>query len=81
MAHFIGYTKGNRGEASRLGTKESGLSSEARGWNVGGSVQTYYDKERDCDIVVFYVNSGSNCDNSPRCIGSYIYKNNEYIKL
>ena len=36
MAQFRGTTQGTSGEASRLGTKNSGLVSEAAGW--GGKI-------------------------------------------
>lgn len=32
MAHFRGTIKGQRGEASRLGSKKSGLTVEAASW-------------------------------------------------
>jgi hypothetical protein len=33
MAHFYGITKGSRGEASRLGSKVSGLEVQAASWS------------------------------------------------
>jgi len=60
MAHFIGYVKGNRGEASRLGSKSSGMDATARGWNIGGSVWVGYDEERGEDFVDLQIDSGSN---------------------
>ena len=44
MAHFIGTVRGFRGEASRLGSKESGLVTVAASWQ--GAVRTYL-YERD----------------------------------
>jgi hypothetical protein len=35
MAHFIGYLRGTRGEASRLGGKENGIQSRVQGWKSG----------------------------------------------
>lgn len=32
MAHFRGTIQGNRGQASRLGSKDSGLRVEAQSW-------------------------------------------------
>ena len=60
MGHFIGYIKGNRGDASRIGTKKSGIDATARGWNIGGSVYCFFDKERGIDIVRFMLDGGSN---------------------
>ena len=35
MAQFIGTVQGDRGEASRLGNKKSGLTTEYNSWNYG----------------------------------------------
>jgi hypothetical protein len=32
MAHFYGTLKGNRGEATRMGSRESGVTTYAAGW-------------------------------------------------
>ncbi len=37
MAHFYGTLSGNRGEATRCGTKKSGLVTYAAGW--GGAIR------------------------------------------
>ncbi len=39
MAHFYGVLKGSRGEATRCGTKNSGLETVAASWQ--GAVRTY----------------------------------------
>ena len=44
MARFYGSLCGSRGEASRLGTKSSGLRTVAASWNGAVEVQLY---ERD----------------------------------
>lgn len=51
MAHFIGYTKGHKGEASRLGTKESGMSVTAASWQGAVDVWLYHDKDTGRDMV------------------------------
>ncbi len=60
MGHFIGYLKGNRGEASRLGSKDSGMSAIARGWNIGAQVWVGYDEEKGLDFVDVTIDGGSN---------------------
>jgi hypothetical protein len=50
MAHFYGTIQGARGEASRLGTKSSGLHVVAASWQGAVDVQLY---ERDgMDYVI-----------------------------
>lgn len=53
MAHFYGTVQGHRGEASRLGTRRSGLRATASGWNIGGQLDMEHvaDKDRVCLLV------------------------------
>lgn len=46
MAHFYGTIQGARGEASRLGSKTSGLDVKAASWAGAVSVRLYRN-ERD----------------------------------
>ena len=54
MAHFYGITQRNRGEASRTGSKASGVSSEAKGWDLGGKVAMSYNPTLDTDVLTIY---------------------------
>lgn len=46
MAQFRGTITGNRGEASRLGSKESGMRTETNGWTGGVTVRAaHYDAD------------------------------------
>lgn len=38
MAHFIGYLRGTRGEASRLGGKDHGIQTRVQGWKSGAKI-------------------------------------------
>jgi hypothetical protein len=60
MAHFYGEIQGNRGEATRMGTKDSGFRGHIRGWHVGGSINCYYNESKDRDEVSIYATKGSN---------------------
>ena len=44
MSHFYGTLEGSRGEATRCGTKDSGITTHAAGWNGAIRVNVY---ERD----------------------------------
>ena len=35
MSRFYGSLQGNRGMATRCGTKDSGISAHVRGWDIG----------------------------------------------
>jgi hypothetical protein len=38
MARFYASVQGNRGQATRTGTKKSGINGHIRGWKVGAQV-------------------------------------------
>jgi hypothetical protein len=66
MAHFRGTVTGNRGTASRLGHKKTGLTVTCDGWNNGIEVEAYFNSgdksagvpEHDCFFI--YKTGGSN---------------------
>lgn len=49
MAHFYGSIRGAHGEATRLGSKASGLATKAASWEGAVSVRLYFDETNDCD--------------------------------
>jgi hypothetical protein len=51
MAHFYGTLQGARGEATRLGTKTSGMHVTACSYEGKVRVILDYDTEKDCDIA------------------------------
>lgn len=61
MAQFRGTLEGQRGAASRLGSKKSGLNVTANGWNIGANVRLRHLKEdgRERDIMHVSVTGGS----------------------
>lgn len=62
MAQFYAEIQGNRGEATRMGTKASGVRGHIRGWNVGATVElTHTDGE---DICIVMPTGGSSRDDS-----------------
>lgn len=63
MAQFRGTVQGNRGEASRLGNKSSGLTVTCNGWNMGVKVVATYDNETDTDVFKVYKTGGSHSPN------------------
>lgn len=62
MAHFYGSMRGNRGQTTRMGTKQSGFSAHIRGWDIGVKVIMVH---RDGnDVIQVYRTSGSNGRNN-----------------
>lgn len=60
MAQFRATIKGNRGTASRLGTKKSGITARINGWNIGARVDILHDEKTGKDKIYIYATSGSN---------------------
>lgn len=60
MSHFYSRIQGHRGEATRCGTKSSGIRAEATGWNIGTVSSLRYDETLDTDVVQVYLTTGSN---------------------
>jgi hypothetical protein len=59
MAQFRAEIQGDRGTASRQGSKRSGINGHIHGWNTGARVQLYYDPVTDKDQVRVYRTGGS----------------------
>ncbi len=57
MSKFYGDLQGSRGEATRCGTKQSGIRSHVRGWHVG--IRATVDDRLAGDTVHVYATSGS----------------------
>jgi len=51
MSHFYGTVQGNRGEASKCGSKASGIRTYAASWKGAITCWTYIDKETGNDYV------------------------------
>lgn len=59
MARWYGRMKGNRGEATRMGTEGSGFTAHISGWDVGVRVDCDVD-ERGKDAIAVWLTGGSN---------------------
>lgn len=59
MAQFRATIQGQRGVASRLGSKTSGLEVTANGWKLGIRVSVRHNKETGQDIFAVYKTQGS----------------------
>lgn len=70
MAHFYGSVQGGRGEATRLGHKNSGIRAMAQGWNQGVSINGYYNEEEDRDEFTIYATGGGNGGGSDRIVAA-----------
>ena len=68
MAQYRAIIKGNRGEASRLGSKSSGLEAWVNGWNLGVSVEIRHIEGKD--RIFIYSTGGSNAPEKNRPIAT-----------
>jgi len=58
MSRFRGTVQGGQGEASRLGTKKSGLQVNCNGWH-GGVMVCADVNDKDEDVFYIYATAGS----------------------
>jgi|TARA_B100000315_G_scaffold145751_1_gene134618 hypothetical protein len=63
MSRFYASIQGNRGEATRCGTKDSDITGHIRGWDKGVKVIAEVDED-DNDTFYIFETSGSN-DSKP----------------
>ena len=54
MSHFYGCVKGNRGWATRGGSKKSGYEAVAASWDGAIEVKLEYDAKLDTNFYVVY---------------------------
>lgn len=72
MAHFYSTIQGSRGSASRCGTKNSGLTATANGWDIGSEAWLHHNHTLDRDEVTLYVTTGSNGNKRKRLPTIYL---------
>jgi hypothetical protein len=51
MSHFYGTLQGNRGEATRGGSKKSGMTTYCASWEGAVRCEAWHDKETGKDMV------------------------------
>jgi hypothetical protein len=73
MAQFYARIEGNRGPATRLGSKSSGMTARINGWNVG--VLVLMDHQDGHDVVTVYRTGGSNARTSNELIAEFSDEN------
>lgn len=71
MAQFYADIQGNRGAATRMGTKASGINGHIRGWDVGCRVHCYYDDKEEVDKVSIELTSGSGQHRMSKDLGTF----------
>ena len=71
MSHFYASIEGNRGPATRQGSKDSGISAHARGWSFGVRAFVFHDTDTDTDRAHVYLTLGSNGQGSDKYLGTY----------
>jgi hypothetical protein len=69
MAQFYASIQGNRGEATRVGTKDSGLFGHIRGWYVGAQVEMVHINGKD--VCRIYLTGGSTGRKEKRLLGCF----------
>lgn len=70
MARFRATIKGQRGQASRLGSPKSGITANVNGWDVGIRVVGSVDN-LGIDVYDVYLTGGSHAAHSPVHLGRF----------
>ena len=77
MAQYYASIQGNRGQATRMGTKSSGLDGHVRGWHIGCRAYMSYNEETEQDEVTIYLTSGSTGHKQSKLLGTFTVKDLE----
>jgi len=73
MARFYASISGQaRTDATRRGSKATGISGHIRGWDSGIRVEGSYDASTDSDVFRVYATTGSNGHGPDRLIATII---------
>lgn len=73
MSHFYASIQGNRGEATKTGTKISGVHGHIRGWDFGIKVDMYINDAGE-DTARVYLTGGSNGYDADKLLGIFTEK-------
>ena len=71
MAQYYADIQGNRGQATRMGTKKSGLDGHIRGWHVGCRVFMRFNEETQRDECTIDLTGGSSGSGKSKRIGTF----------
>lgn len=71
MAQYRATIQGQRGQASRLGSKKTGIRAKVNGWNIGVDVDIYFDAKTGQDRISIYRTGGSNARSMPELIADF----------
>ena len=71
MSQFYGSLTGNRGMATRQGTKASGIEGHIRGWHIGARVICFHDGDSGKDTVQVYKTGGSSNPSGQELIAEF----------
>ena len=69
MSQFYANIQGGRGEATRAGSKSSGLWGHIRGWEVGATVDLLHIGGKD--VVRVYATPGTNGPGARKLIAEF----------
>ena len=81
MAHFRGTLQSNRGAASRLGSKDDGLSTSCRGWKIGVDCFAHFNTETQRDEITVQIDGGSGPRVQTRHLGTFYRKGDKFVKV
>ena len=69
MSHFYASIDGNRGQATRCGSKDSGIRGHIRGWDIGAFVVIRHIDGKD--VCSIFRTGGSNGNKPDKLIAEF----------
>ena len=80
MARFYGGVSGQaKTEATRLGSKKSGLNTFCNGWHCGINVNAFADEDTDADTFDIYATAGSTGDKHSFYLGRVVRNGDKLV--
>ena len=77
MAQFYAEIQGSRGEATRMGSKQSGMRSHTRGWHIGAEVLCQHLNDTD-HILITATGGSTGCSQHKRDIARIVERQDGY---
>ena len=74
MAQFYADIQGNRGQATRMGTKKSGMDGHIRGWYIGARVYMRFNEQTQEDECTIDLTAGSHNQKQSKRLGVFTVK-------
>lgn len=74
MAQYYASIQGSGGQATKMGTKKTGINGHIRGWHIGAQVWMSYNEETGEDECTINLTGGSRGSLVDKQLGTFTVK-------